>query len=242
MAIEEQIKNNNLDFIYSNLSFAYLNGDADQMRFYFGKFQNDYPEYFGQMDSCVRCVFYENKCMPGERTPIQNIFGNTLKFNIEGCLRAIEKVLDDKSYLPFSLGAIQTLYYPQVSFTPTSELYRGEYFSQLDPHGETPYKKEVRSLSVSDLLSVADYSVKILDALSPSEKTQDISDTITVLKGIDLALNNKPQDKPLNKSLHIVNSVLSSTVKSSLEKNTDKQFVGVMSVLVDLAIDFFCKK
>ena len=242
MAINEQIRYNNLDLIYSNLSFAYLNNDVDQMRFYYGKFQNEYPEYFGQMDSCVRCVFYENKCVPGERTSIQYIFGNTLKFNIEGCLRAIEKVLYDKSYLPFSLGAIQTLYYPKSTFTPTDELYQGEYLSQQDSLGETPYKKEVRILSVSDLLSVADYSVKILDALSPSEKTQDISDTITILKGVDLALNNKPQDKPINKSLHIVNSVLSSTVKSSLDKNTDKQFVGVMSVLVDLAIDFFCKK
>lgn len=93
MTIEEQIRYNNLDLIYSNLSFAYLNNDVGQMRFNFGKFQNEYPEYFGQMDSCVRCVFYENKCVPGERTPIQNIFGSTLKFNIEGCLRAIEKVL-----------------------------------------------------------------------------------------------------------------------------------------------------
>lgn len=242
MITVEQIRYNNLDLIYSNLSFAYLNSDASQMRFYFEKFQYEYPEYFGQMDSSVRCVFYENNCTPGERTPIQNIFGSTLKFNIEGCLRAIKKVLDEKSYFPFSIGAIQALYYPKSAFTPTYELYPGEYLSQQNIDGETPFKKEVKTLRVSDLLSVADYSIKILDTLSPNEKTQEISDTITILKGVDLALNNKPQDKPLNKSLHIVNSVLSSTVRSSLKKNTDKQFVGTMSVLLDLVIDFFCKK
>lgn len=242
MNIAEQIKYSNLDLIYSNLSFAYLNNDVDQMRFYFSKFQNEHPEYFGQMDSCVRCVFYENKCVPGEMTSILNISGSTLKFNIEGCLRAIEKVLDAESYLPFSLGAIHALYYPQGLFAPTDELYRGEYLSQLDSHREMACKKEVRILSVSDLLSVTDYSVKILDALNPSEKTQDISDAITILKSVDLALSNKSQDKPLNKSLHIVNSVLSSTVKRSLDNTADKQFAGAMSVLIDLAIDFFCKK
>lgn len=243
MTINEQIRYNNLDLIYSSLSFAYLNDDEAKMKDYFQKFITEYPEHRGQMSNCINCTFYENNCIPGIiKVSIYATSGDDLRYNVVGCLKSIQKALSDYRYYSFSLGAIQTLYYPRVSFTPTYELYRGEYFSQQDPRGETPYKKEVRTLSVSDLLSVADYSVKILDALNPSEKTQDISDTITILKGVDLALNNKLEDKPLNKSLHIVNSVLFSTVKRSLDKHTDKQFVGTMSMLIDLAIDFFCKK
>lgn len=243
MTINEQIRYNNLDLIYSNLSFAYLNNDEVNMKYYFQKFADEYPEYRGQMTNCLNSAFYENNCMPSIiKVSIYATSGNDLRYNVIGCLNSIKKVLNDYHYYSFSLGAIQTLYYPPVSFTPTYELYRGEYLSQQDSYGETPYKKDVRILNVSDLLSVADYSVKILDSLNPSEKTQDISDAITILKGIDLALNNKPQDKPLNKSLHIVNSVLSSTVKHSLDNNIDKQFTGTMSMLIDLAIDFFCKK
>lgn len=243
MAINEQIRYNNLDLIYSNLSFAYLNNDEGKMKYYFQKFADEYPEYIGQMSNCINCTFYENNCIPSIiKVSIYATSGNDLRYNIVGCLASIQKSLNDYRYYSFSLGAIRTLYYPQVSFTPIYELHRVEYLYQQDSLGETPYKKEVRILSVSDLLSVADYSVKILDALSLSEKTQEISDAIMILKGVDLVLNNKPQDKPLNKSLHIVNSVLSSTVKRSLEKNEDKQFVGSMSVLIDLVIDFFCKK
>lgn len=35
MPINEQIRYNNLDLIYSNLSFAYLNNDEVNMKYYF---------------------------------------------------------------------------------------------------------------------------------------------------------------------------------------------------------------
>ena len=78
-----------------------------------------------------------------------------------------------------------------------------------------------------------------LEIIQPNEKTSDVSDAITVMQSIDLALNNKPYDKPLNKSLHIVNSILTSVVKRNLENESDKRFVNTMGLLIDLAIDFF---
>ena len=104
-------------------------------------------------------------------------------------------------------------------------------------NGEKP-----NTLKVSDLLSVAKYSLQVLDIIQPNEKTSDISDTITVMQSIDLALNNKPYDKPLNKSLHIVNSILTSIVKRNLENESDKRLVSTMGLLIDLAIDFFTTK
>lgn len=97
-------------------------------------------------------------------------------------------------------------------------------------------------LKVSNLLSVAKYSLQVLEIIQPNEKTSDVSDAITVIQSIDLALNNKPYDKPLNKSLHIVNSVLTSVVKRNLKNESDKRFVSTMGFLIDLAIDFFTAK
>jgi len=102
--------------------------------------------------------------------------------------------------------------------------------------------KKNNTLKVSDLLSVAKYSLQVLEIIQPNENTSDVSDAITVMQSIDLALNNKPYDKPLNKSLHIVNSVLTSIVKRNLENESDKRFVSSMGFLIDLAIDFFTAK
>lgn len=232
----KNIKHTNLDLIYSNLIFAYYSNNEVAMQNNYDEFQREYPESLGQMESCVLCVFYENNCLPGDKVSIYSIFGSALKFNIEGCLRTIKSILNENNTYSFSLGSIQTIYYPEIPFNRTDVLYsEPETVLKAQPNVKT-------TLTVSDLLSVADYSIKVLDLINPDERTQDISDTITILKSIDLALNNKPEDKPLNKSLHIVNSVLSSVVKKSLDNKKDKQLTTSMGLLIDLAIDFFCKK
>ncbi|MBO5885490.1 MAG: hypothetical protein J6Q43_01835, partial [Bacteroidaceae bacterium] len=134
----------------------------------------------------------------------------------------------------FSSHCIEVLYFPQKEFTPTDILYTVPIQHDNDEKNNT--------LKVSDLLSVAKYSLQVLDIIQPNEKTSDISDTITVMQSIDLALNNKPYDKPLNKSLHIVNSILTSIVKRNLENESDKRLVSTMGLLIDLAIDFFTAK
>ena len=65
---------------------------------------------------------------------------------------------------------------------------------------------------------------------------------ITVFQGIDAILNNKPEDKPVNKMLHLATSFISSVVKSSIKDNETKRGVTITAIMVDLAIDFFCKK
>ena len=62
------------------------------------------------------------------------------------------------------------------------------------------------------------------------------------MQSIDVALSNKPYDKPLNKSLHIINSVLTSVVKRNLENESDKRLVSTMGLLIDLAIFLWQKK
>ena len=140
-------------------------------------------------------------------------------------------ILESNKYQTFSSHCIEVLYFPQKKFTPTDILYTVPIQYNND--------EKTNTLTVSDLLSVAKYSLQVLEIIQPNEKTSDVSDAITVMQSIDLALNNKPYDKPLNKSLHIVNSILSSVVKRNLENESDKRFVNTMGLLIDLAIDFF---
>ena len=64
---------------------------------------------------------------------------------------------------------------------------------------------------------------------------------ITTLQGIDAVLNNKPEDKPVNKMLHLATSFISSVVKSSVKNDKEKRGVSITALMVDLTIDFFCK-
>ena len=57
-----------------------------------------------------------------------------------------------------------------------------------------------------------------------------------------LILNNKPEDKPTNKMLHLATSFISTVVKSSLRDDDAKRGVTATAIMIDLAIDFFCKK
>ena len=176
----------------------------------------------------------EHSLYPLASCSIDLVYGVELNYNIEGCLRTIWAILESNKYQTFSSHCIEVIYFPQKAFTPTDVLYTVPIQNNKSENTNT--------LKVADLLSVAKYSLQVHEIIQPNENTSDISDTITVMQSIDLALNNKPYEKPLNKSLHIVNSVLTSVVKRNLENNSDKRFVSTMGLLIDLAIDFFISK
>ena len=231
----EKEKLQKLESIHVKLNFAYHNRNENVMKLLFKEFEYNYPEFGRLRLYNTHCVFTEHS-LPSFNSinTIDNLFGVDLYCNIEGCLRTIESIFKENKYLTFSSHCIEVLYFPQKEFAPTDILYTVPIQHDNDEKPNT--------LKVSDLLSVAKYSLQVLDIIQPNEKTSDISDTITVMQSIDLALNNKPYDKPLNKSLHIVNSVLTSIVKRNLENESDKRLVSTMGLLIDLAIDFFTAK
>ena len=61
------------------------------------------------------------------------------------------------------------------------------------------------------------------------------------LKTVDLAINHKPVDKPLNKALHLVNDVLTECAKAFHQDKEAKRTASGISLLVDLAIDFLVR-
>ena len=230
----EKEKLQKLESIYVQLNFAYNQRNENDMRMLFKEFDVSYPEFRNNRWENVNNVFIEHSLYPLASCSIDLVYGTELDYNIEGCLRTIWAILESNKYQTFSSNCIEVLYFPQKAFTPTDILYTTPI--------QNNYSEKSNTLKVADLLSVAKYSLQVLEIIQPNENTSDISDTITVMQSIDLALNNKPYDKPLNKSLHIVNSVLTSVVKRSLENESDKRFVSTMGLLIDLAIDFFTTK
>jgi hypothetical protein len=100
-----------------------------------------------------------------------------------------------------------------------------------------------QQLKVADLLAVSKYAISVAEAIDPdNEAFSKANAAITTFQGIDTILNNKPEDKPVNKMLHLATSFLSSVVKSSLKDSDAKRGITITAIMVDLAIDFFCKK
>lgn len=98
-------------------------------------------------------------------------------------------------------------------------------------------------LKVEDLLNVLKYACSIAEAISPeNEDYARASATITVYQTIDAILNNRPAENKINGLLHLMVSFLSTKVKNSLNDPVAKQNVTLSAIVVDLAIDFFCKK
>ena len=230
----EKEKLQKLESIYVQMNFACNMRNENTMKSSIVEFHRCFPDKRQDEDRNIRKVFLEHNetiCLP---CSIYSIHGDILLYNIQGCLRTIESVFEENKYQTFSSHCIEVLYFPQKEFAPSDTLYT---IPKQNNNDEKP-----NTLKASDLLSVAKYSLQVLEIIQPNEKVSDISDTITVMQSIELALNNKPHDKPLNKSLHIVNSVLTSVVKHNLENDSDKKFVSSMGLLIDLAIDFFTSK
>ena len=158
-----------------------------------------------------------------------NIINDTiLRSNIEGCLNVLLVELQLRDfYRSNNTYAQRLLYRPSHTFLQNEILY--EYND--------------RQLKVADLLAVTKYAISIAESIEPNNKIYvQANGAIIVLQGIDAILNNKPEDKPINKMLHLVTSFISTVVKSSLKDNEAKRGVIVTTTMIDLAIDFFCKE
>lgn len=102
------------------------------------------------------------------------------------------------------------------------------------------YRRGGNELSVDGLLEVCGYSVKIAQIVEPDNKMYDMSSAaVSVFKGLELVLNNEAKDNKCAKMLHLANDFMVGVVKPSLESKETKSALLGLSLLVDLAIDFF---
>ena len=221
-----------LEIAYSNLYWAYMSDNREDMIAKYVAVGNVNIPYFA--DSIflnTKQTMLANGVIPNTLpTSIYDIKDDALlRMNVQGCLNAIQEELGRRN-----IYSIQYTYAQSVLYRPTHTFQQEEVLYQND---------QGRQLKVADLLAVSKYAVSVAEALEPSnEEYAKASAAITVFQGIDAILNNKPEDKPVNKMLHLATSFISSVVKSSIKDDETKRGVTITAIMVDLAIDFFCKK
>lgn len=152
-----------------------------------------------------------------------------IKLNVEGCLNVIGETLSKNNF------------YKNNYIYAQSVLYRYPYTFQQEE--VLYYNAKGEQLRVVDLLSVLKYAINIAEAIEPSnDEYAKANAAITVFQGIDAILNNKSEGERVNKMLHLATSFISSVVKSSIKNDEEKRGVIITTMMVDLVIDFFCKK
>lgn len=221
-----------LEIAYTNLYRAYISGNRNEMvARYVDACNVNIPNFFNSIRINIQQTMLYNGIIP-DQLPI-SIYDikddNLLRMNVQGCLNALQRELNIRNIYRSKYTYAQSILYKHTRpFHQDDVLYRN---------------KQGQQLKVADFLAVSKYAISIAEAIEPNNKRYaEASAAITVLQGIDTILNNKPEDKPVNKMLHLVNSFISSVVKSSIKNDEAKRGMTVTALMVDLVIDFLCKK
>ena len=221
-----------LEIAYSNLYRAYMSDNREDMIAKYVAVGNvNIPYFTDSIFLNTKQTMLANGVIPNTLpTSIYDIKDDALlRMNVQGCLNALKEELGRRN-----IYSSQYTYAQSVLYRPTHTFQQEEVLYQND---------QGRQLKVSDLLAVSKYAVSIAEAMEPSnEEYAKANAAITVFQGIDAILNNKPEDKPVNKMLHLATSFISSVVKSSIKDDEAKRGVTITAIMVDLTIDFFCKK
>ena len=152
-------------------------------------------------------------------------------------LTSIGTDMNVELYLWIINNRINQYYNWSVSSTAIQKIF---FQSQPLSQDYVLYTKDEKELTVSDFLSVLSYGKKFAEAFFgiDSPKTTEY---MLAVKTVDLAINHKDDDKPINKTLHIINDVLTKSVKDRQKDMGGKMLVAGISLLVDLTIDFLVK-
>lgn len=172
----------------------------------------------------TRIIFYSNR-RPAYKMHIDQLDQISAKWNIQGYMNAIDKEFARaKFYSSNYSGARERLFVGNRAFEKKDVLY----------------KRDGNELSVDGLLKVCGCAVKIAQVVEPDNKLYDKScAAVSVFKGLELVPNNEGKDRRNAKMLHLANDFLVEVVKPSLVSNGAKSALVGMSLLVDLAIEFF---
>ena len=154
-------------------------------------------------------------------------------FSIDLNLRFSNEVISERMRMdfhsPIASNAMQLLFFFPEPLRQDTVLYE-----------EKNEDGEEKQLKFSDFLSVLSYADKFVRANCGGDKDK-YNNSLMALKTVDLAINHKPVDKPLNKALHLVNDILTECAKAFHQDKEAKRTASGISLLVDLAIDFLVR-
>ena len=153
----------------------------------------------------------------------------SLDVNLHFCIDIINKRMRINFSSPISPNAIQIVFFSTVPLEQSTVLYEEKGTGGTE-----------RRLKVSDLLSVLSYAKKFAEANLDADFDK-YNGGLLAIRTVDLAINHKPVDKPLNKTLHLVNDILTEYAKALSKDKETKRTASGISLLVDLAIDFLVR-
>lgn len=156
---------------------------------------------------------------------INELTDEGLFYNLNFSIDIINRRINIFNPFPISTYAVQTIYYNQTAFVQEDIIY---------------YNQD-KELTVSDFLSALDYAKKFSEAYL-GVNYEKYSEALLAIKTVDLALHHKKEDKPLNKTLHLVNNILTECAKKAHEDDKARRVVSGISLIIDLTIDFLVRK
>lgn len=228
--LEYQLANEvlRLEITYSNLYRAYLSENKNEMISAIVNALTNNPSHVALLQGSMDRIFTENYGSNRGKSNWLLVSNQDVKLNVEECMQTIHARLSDITFYKNNYTYAQKiLYKPNLTFYSNDILYN-------DSKGQL--------LKVSDFLVVSKYAISIAESIEPNnEEFAKANAVITTLQGIDAILNNKPEDKPVNKMLHLAISFISSVVKSPIKNDETKRNVTITSTMIDLVIDFFVK-
>jgi len=176
---------------------------------------------------------YWSKQSPGREYWIVNDISSVSYLGLEMNLRFCNEIISERMRIdfhsPISPNAIQMLFFFPEPLQQETVLY-----IEKEKDGN-----EVK-LKLSDFLNVLSRAKKFAEA-SLGVDFDRYNGGLLAIQTVELAINHKPVDKPLNKALHLANDVLTEFAKSlSKDKGTKRTASGI-SLFVDLAIDFLVR-
>lgn len=149
--------------------------------------------------------------------------------NLRFCSEIISERMRIDFHSPISPNAIQMLFFFPEPLQQETVLY-----IEKEKDGN-----EVK-LKLSDFLNVLSRAKKFAEANLDADFDR-YNGGLLAIQTVDLAIHHKPVDKPLNKSLHLVNDILTEYAKALSKDKETKRTASGISLLVDLAIDFLVR-
>ena len=152
-----------------------------------------------------------------------------LDINLHFCIDVINKRMRLHFSSPISPNSVQTVFFSPVPLEQSTVLYEEKGTGGTE-----------KMLKVSDFLSVLSYAKKFAEANLDADFDR-YNGGLLAIQAVDLAIHHKPVDKPLNKSLHLVNDILTEYARALSKDKEAKRTASGISLLVDLAIDFLVR-
>ena len=149
--------------------------------------------------------------------------------NLRFCNEIIGERMRANFSSPISPNAMQLLFFSPEPLQQDTVLYE-----------EKNEDGEEKRLKFSDFLSALSYAKKFAEANLDADFDK-YNGGLLAIRATELAINHMPVDKPLNKTLHLVNDIFTECAKTFHQDKEAKRTASGISILVDLAIDFLVR-